>query len=49
MQENKTLENDSELDQTRRIKKNILKIDWKNTNFEDLLDLFEDRDPTEFI
>lgn len=36
-------------EQDKRIKANLLAVDWANTSYEELEDIFEDRDPLEFI
>jgi len=36
-------------DQSERIAENLAEFDWENASFSDMEDLFEDRDPCEFL
>jgi hypothetical protein len=47
MQTNKNTEGERE--QNERIKTNLLEVDWSNTSLAELEDVFEDRDPLEFL
>lgn len=36
-------------EQAQRIRENMADIDWETVSFDELDDLFEDRDPAEFL
>ena len=36
-------------EQTERIAENLAEFDWEDASFSDMEDLFEDRDPCEFL
>jgi hypothetical protein len=40
---------DGEREQNERIKENLRTFDWENAGLYDLEDVFEDRDPFEFL
>jgi hypothetical protein len=40
---------EGEQEQNDRIKAALAEVDWLNTSLEDLEEVFEDRDPTEFL
>jgi hypothetical protein len=40
---------DGEKEQNKRIKANLAEVDWTHTSLEELEDVFEDRDPLEFL
>ena len=44
-----TTTTDGEKEQNERIKSNLAKVDWTRTSPEELEDVFEDRDPFEFL
>jgi len=46
---NNTTITDGEKEQNERIKSNLAEVDWKNTSLDELEDIFEDRDPLEFL
>ena len=38
-----------ELEQDKRIRENMKYIDWDNDSFSEIEEMFEDRDPCEFL
>ena len=42
-------EHDGWDEQTERIQENMQGIDWENISFDELDEIFEDRDPAEFL